>query len=70
MRYNIRDPARLKPPLSHLAFWYERVVQFTHTLSLKLTSTTMDGVLQGTQKAVKWYPPAFDVRVEEVPIPT
>ena len=34
-----------------------------------MSSTTMDSVLQETQKAVKWYPPAYDVRVEQVPIP-
>ena len=25
--------------------------------------------LSGTQRAVKWYPPSYDIRVETVPIP-
>lgn len=41
--------------------------------SLQLTSETtyinMAPPLQGMQKAVKWYPPAYDIRVEQVPIP-
>lgn len=33
--------------------------------ALRVTTMTE----QKTQRAVKWYPPAYDIRVEDVPIP-
>lgn len=41
----------------------------TPKVTVHLTASAMSEQAAKTQRAVRWYPPAYDIRVEDVPVP-